>query len=88
MGECFEIPKKDLDLIKGTKFLQLRGQIIDNSCLYFKIVAPECVSVMTDLGNFYQDFNDFYGDYETMRDNIDLIFESTRDINKGLIKLE
>lgn len=28
MGECFEIQKKDLDLIKGTKFIELRGQVI------------------------------------------------------------
>lgn len=49
---------------------------------------PECVNVMTDLGNFYQDFNDFYVDYETMCENIDLINESTKDINFGLIKLE
>jgi len=28
MGECFEIQKKDLDLIKGTKFIELRGHVI------------------------------------------------------------
>lgn len=88
MGECFSIPKVDLDLIKDTKFIQLRGQIIEQSCLYFKVVVPECVSVMSDLGNFYQDFNDFYVDYETMCENIDLINESTKEINIGLIRLE
>lgn len=88
MGECFEISGADLELISGTKFIELRGQIIEQSCLYFKVVAPECRDVMSDLGNFYMEFNDFYTDYETMCENIDLINESTRDINVGLIKLE
>lgn len=87
MSECFEIPQSDLELIKGTQFIKLRGMIIEQSCTYFKVVVPHCVAVMTDLGNFYQDFNDYYTDYETMIENIELINESTKDINVGLIKL-
>ena len=87
MSECFEIPASDLEMIKNTKFIPLRGMIIEQSCTYFKVVVPHCISVMTDLGNFYQDFNDYYCDYDTMCENIELINESTRDINMGLVRL-
>ena len=88
MGECFQIQKKDLDLIKGTKFIELRGRVIKQACLYFDVVAPKCVGVLTDLGNFFSDFNDFYDDYESMKDNLEMIYESSRDISHGLILLE
>lgn len=88
MGECFEIQKKDLDLIKGTKFIQLRGQVIKQACLYFDVVAPKCVSVLTDLGNFFSEFNDFYDEYDSMKENLDLIHESSREISLSLIFLE
>ena len=61
--------------------------IIEQSCTYFKVVVPICIDVMTNLGNFYQDFNDYYTDYETMCENIELINDSTKDINVGLMKL-
>lgn len=88
MGECFQIEKKDLDLIKGTKFIELRGRVIKQACLYFDVVAPKCVNVLTDLGNFFSEFNDFYDDYESMKENLDLIYESSREISHGLIMLE
>jgi len=88
MGECFEIQKKDLDLIKGTKFIELRGRVIKQACLYFDVVAPKCTSVLTDLGNFFSEFNDFYDDYDSMKENLDLIYESSREISHGLIMLE
>lgn len=88
MGECFQIQKKDLDLIKGTKFIELRGQVINQACIYFDVVAPKCVGVLSDLGNFFSEFNDYYVDYDSMRENLDLIYESSRDINHGLIMLE
>ena len=52
------------------------------------MVAPKCIAVLTDLGNFFLEFNDFYDDYDLMKENIELLFESSKDINHGLIMLE
>jgi len=64
-------------MIKGTKFIELRGRIIEQACMYFDVVAPKCISVLGDLGNFFSDFNDFYEDYDSMKENIDLIYEAS-----------
>lgn len=52
------------------------------------MVAPKCIAVLTDLGNFFLEFNDFYDDYDLMKENIELLYESSKDINHGLIMLE
>ena len=52
------------------------------------MVAPKCVAVLTDLGNFFSEFNDFYDDYDAMKENLDLIYESSREISHGLLMLE
>ena len=51
-------------------------------------MAPKCISVLGDLANSFVDFNNFYEDYDSMREKIDLIYKAFKNLSHGLITLE
>jgi len=52
------------------------------------MVVPQCVQVLMDLGNLFSDFQDYYPDYDAMKENIDMICDSTTGVLEGLILCE
>ena len=46
-------------------------------------MAPVCQNVLTEAHNFFNDFDTFFGDYEAMKENIDLILEDSQKICQG-----
>ena len=41
-----------------------------------------------DLGNLFSDFQDYYPDYDAMKENIDMVCDSTTSVLEGLILCE
>ena len=83
MQECYTMTSADLKVVEATSFRDLRNSVCQHAGTYTHLVAPFCRAVMTDASNFFDEFGDLYEDVEDLKQNMDVLLESTDHILKG-----
>ena len=64
-------------LVKDTKFDQVRDDVCLQACVYNHEVAPICQNVLQDASIFFNEFNTFFTDFETMKEGIDMLIDDS-----------
>lgn len=83
MNDCFMIKEQELQLVKETQFEHVRDDVCRQAVVYNHVVAPVCQNVLGDAYTFFNDFEDYFGDFETMKENIDMILTDSGSICQG-----
>lgn len=83
MNDCFKIKEEDLALVQDTKFQEVRDDVCRQAVIYNRVVSPVCYNVLGDAHHFFYNFETYFTDFESMKENIDDILDDSYKLCQG-----